>query len=791
MKRRFTQTVLWIAAALCICALPLAANGASWGGTVLSKGLVYDDVYGVVNGNALMYKSLNDSEGQNAAELDLVASDGSVLFKTGFTMDEWGQIAPHGKYRYIPANEYEGSNAAHNNGFETCMGGLIVVDTTTDKTCYVNNKGSIITKDHDAIVAIPSEKRILTARAENGALSFSLLDTNGTLIDSAHGFKGMGTFYGMGYIDGVVSISVSNTYDGTITIENDTIVLHEDLRIDPGGPATVIEQSGYKVEITGGGDAVFTRPDGAVKTIKGDFNYVRVAWVNNGIDVGIYAGGSRSGSLDSPERFFMLDGTEIFNGKDYDQVTKLENEDAYLCFQIIINPQSHEFTYRYCIDHLNSSTIQELPYLRDIEYDKVGSYIVEKQSDPADETYGGGYSYTTKIIDANGRTIKSYKPSEHWTLSSGPMEYPSTDETIYVFTDVRYMLTEELTKDGFFTEFGKTRYLSKDLSTLKEFNGSLSPYLDIEIEGESVYPLFLNSEHAWTPSALYDRDLEPVTYHGKQRVLANGAAERGNLAYVTDGNGRYGALDAAGNPVIPIEFEAICDAGENLDDSTILVKRDGKWYFMDVTGRAPQPQEPSFSDVVADETPHAEHIAWLAASGVSKGWENGDGSYSFRPYTEVARCDMAAFLYRLAGSPVFEPTAEQRAAFSDVDEGTPHAREVWWLAAQGISAGWDEPDGTKTFRPYETVKRCDMAAFLNRLAGNAGKPAGTGSPFADVVDTTPHRASILWLASNEVSKGWAEPDGAMTFRPYETVKRADMAAFLHRMDEKGLVGETR
>ena len=788
MRRRFTQAVLWIAAALCICALPLAANATSWGGTVLSKGLVYDDVYGVVNGNALMYKSLNDSEGQNAAELDLVASDGSVLFKTGFTMDEWGQIAPHGKYRYIPANEYEGSNAAHNNGFETCMGGLIVVDTTTDKTCYVNNKGSIITKDHDAIVAIPSEKRILTARAENDALSFSLLDTNGTLIDSAHGFKGMGTFYYMAYRDGVISISVSNTYDGTITIENDTIVLHEDLRIDPSDDGTVIEQSGYKVEKTADGDAVFTRPDGTVKTIEGDFNFVRVAWENNGIDVGICAGGSRSGSLDSPERFFMLDGTEIFIGKDYSEVTKLENEDACLCFQFIENPQSHEFTYRYCIDHLNTGIVYELPYLRDIEYAKVGSYIVEKQSDPADETYGGGYSYTTKIIDANGRTIKSYKPSEHWTLSSAPMEYPSTDETAYIFTDARYLLREELTNGEFFVGFGKTQYLAHNLSTLAEFDGALSLEFGTTIDGQPVYPLFETTAEAWTPSILYNKSLKPITFHGMQRVAANGAAQRGELSYVTDGKGRYGALDASGNPVIPIEFEAICDAGENLDDSTILVKRDGKWYFMDVTGRAPQPQAPSFSDVVAEETPHAEHIAWLAASGVSKGWENSDGSYSFRPYTEVARCDMAAFLYRLAGSPVFKPTAEQRAAFSDVDEGTPHAREVWWLAAQGISAGWTEADGTKTFRPYETVKRCDMAAFLNRLAKNAGKPAGAGSPFADVVDTTPHRAAVLWLASNEVSKGWAEPDGTMTFRPYETVKRADMAAFLHRMDEKGLVG---
>ncbi|WP_195419495.1 S-layer homology domain-containing protein [Collinsella sp. D33t1_170424_A12] len=790
MRRRFSQAVLWIAVALCICALPLAANGASWGGTVLSKGLVYDDAYGVVNGNALMYKSINDSDGQAAAELDLVASDGSVLFKTGFTFDEWGFISPHSSYRYIPANKYGGSNAAHSSGFETCMGGLIVVDTTTDKICYVNNKGTIITKDHDAIVAIPSGERILTARAENGALSFSLLDTNGTLIDSAHGFEGMGTFYNMAYRDGIVSISVSNTYDGTITIENDTIVLHEDLRIDPGGPATVIEQSGYKVEITGDGDAVFTRPDGTVKTIEGDFNYVRVAWMHNGIDVGITAGGSRSGSLDSPERFFILDGTEIFNGKDYNQVTKLENEDAYLCFQMIENPQSHESTYRYCIDHLNTGAIQELPYLRDIHYDVVGSYIAEKQSDPADATYGGGYSYTTKIIDANGRTIKSYKPSEHWTLSIAPIEHPTTDEAIYIFADARYVLKEEQAKDGFFTECGKTRYLSKDLTTLKEFDGSLSVYLDIEIEGESVFPLSLNSEHAWTPSVLYDRDLEPVTYHGMQRVIANSAAERGGLAYVTDGKGRYGALDASGNPVIPIEFEAICDAGENLDDSTILVKRDGRWYFMDVTGRGPQPQAPSFSDVVAGETPHAEHIAWLAASGVSKGWGNGDGTSSFRPYAEVARCDMAAFLYRMAGEPAFEPTAGQRAAFSDVDGGTPHAREVWWLAAQGISAGWDEADGTRTFRPYETVKRCDMAAFLNRLVKNAGKPAGAGSPFTDVVDTTPHRAAVLWLASNEVSKGWTEPDGAMTFRPHETVKRADMAAFLHRMDEKGLMGES-
>ena len=41
---------------------------------------------------------------------------------------------------------------------------------------------------------------------------------------------------------------------------------------------------------------------------------------------------------------------------------------------------------------------------------------------------------------------------------------------------------------------------------------------------------------------------------------------------------------------------------------------------------------------------------------------------------------------------------------------------------------------------------------------------------------------------NKHAQGWFMPDGAAEFRPFEVVKRADMAAFLHRMSDKGLVG---
>ena len=111
-------------------------------------------------------------------------------------------------------------------------------------------------------------------------------------------------------------------------------------------------------------------------------------------------------------------------------------------------------------------------------------------------------------------------------------------------------------------------------------------------------------------------------------------------------------------------------------------------------------------------TDHHEYIGWLKENGISTGWDDG----TFRPYSSIVRCDMAAFLYRLAGSPAYEPSASERGRFRDVDASTPHAKEVWWLASTGVSSGWD--DGT--FRPYSSIVRCDMAAFLHRFSDNVG-----------------------------------------------------------------------
>ena len=189
----------------------------------------------------------------------------------------------------------------------------------------------------------------------------------------------------------------------------------------------------------------------------------------------------------------------------------------------------------------------------------------------------------------------------------------------------------------------------------------------------------------------------------------------------------------------------------------------------------------TFRDVTSS-TPHSADIAWIAEAGISTGWKEQDGSYTFRGMDTVKRQDMAAFLRRLAArdnitdAATWKPTEKDWNRFSDVNRNTPHAEDILWLAHAGISTGY--PDGT--FRGMVSVYRQDMAAFLHRLTLLAGKGSGAASQnFSDVTDATPHASDIRWLGGSGIAQGY--PDG--TFRGMTPVYRQDMAAFLHRLDK--------
>ena len=183
------------------------------------------------------------------------------------------------------------------------------------------------------------------------------------------------------------------------------------------------------------------------------------------------------------------------------------------------------------------------------------------------------------------------------------------------------------------------------------------------------------------------------------------------------------------------------------------------------------PAPSRFTDVPAENQFYAE-INWLAQRRITTGYPDG----TFRPGENVERGAMAAYFYRLAGTPQF--TAPDNPTFSDVPKSHPFYKEIEWMAARGITTGY----GDGTFRPSASVNRDAMAAFFYRYANSPQFAAPAASPFKDVPANSQFYKEIAWLAEQGITKGW--DDG--TYRPGEPIHRDAMAAFLYRYSDKVL-----
>ncbi|HIY24640.1 MAG TPA: ExeM/NucH family extracellular endonuclease [Candidatus Brachybacterium merdigallinarum] len=179
---------------------------------------------------------------------------------------------------------------------------------------------------------------------------------------------------------------------------------------------------------------------------------------------------------------------------------------------------------------------------------------------------------------------------------------------------------------------------------------------------------------------------------------------------------------------------------------------------------------PSFTDVPESNLFYDE-ITWMAEQGYSTGWEEADGTFTYRPLQPVNRDAMAAFLWRMAGSPEIDGPRTQ--PFTDVTPQTEHYEAIIWAYQQGITRGWS--DGT--FRPTEPIARDAMAAFLYRYAGSPDIADPTSPVFSDVPASSMFATEIAWMESEGITTGW--PDG--TYRPLSSTNRDAMAAFLYRM----------
>ena len=112
------------------------------------------------------------------------------------------------------------------------------------------------------------------------------------------------------------------------------------------------------------------------------------------------------------------------------------------------------------------------------------------------------------------------------------------------------------------------------------------------------------------------------------------------------------------------------------------------------------------------------------------------------------------------------------AGFGDVPEGTWYTDAVQWSVDNNIT-GVDGP----CFDPDVAVSRGEAAVWIYNMENQPD--AGERHPFTDVTDASQDDA-ISWMANTGITTGTSPT----TFAPDETLKRGQVAAFLHRLDDE-------
>lgn len=222
-------------------------------------------------------------------------------------------------------------------------------------------------------------------------------------------------------------------------------------------------------------------------------------------------------------------------------------------------------------------------------------------------------------------------------------------------------------------------------------------------------------------------------------------------------------------------------AGEPLAEPVVLGETD---EFV-VQGR-----EQFFSD--ARGAMWEEQIRWAVDNGITTGFADG----TFRPQANTSRDAMAAFLYRLAGSPEF--VAPEVSPFVDYGPENAFYKEVTWLEEQGITKGYTDnaSDTTVEYRPLADINRDAMAAFIYRFAamegdafeGPAADYAGPAvSPFVDYAPGEKFYKEVSWLAEQGITNGYTDGpnDTTAEFRPFIPINRDATMVFLWRLAGQG------
>lgn len=180
----------------------------------------------------------------------------------------------------------------------------------------------------------------------------------------------------------------------------------------------------------------------------------------------------------------------------------------------------------------------------------------------------------------------------------------------------------------------------------------------------------------------------------------------------------------------------------------------------------------TFSDVSVNYWAY-NYIQAAALGGIVQGYADG----TFKPEVIITRDQMAVFIARaVAGGDAKVPLYSSfPPPYPDVPTTHWAFKYISYVKEKGIAQGYS--DGK--FHPEYQVSRDQMTVFLARaIAGGDSKvPAGPATAsFSDVSTSFWAYKYIEYLVANNYASGYA--DG--TFKPYDKVTRAQMAAFMSK-----------
>jgi subtilisin family serine protease len=154
----------------------------------------------------------------------------------------------------------------------------------------------------------------------------------------------------------------------------------------------------------------------------------------------------------------------------------------------------------------------------------------------------------------------------------------------------------------------------------------------------------------------------------------------------------------------------VTDGCPTLGDQTcpeLAVTRDEMARFLWRFRATPQAAVAAAFDDVTVDASYGPAVDWLAEAGITMGCT----ATSYCPAGTVTRAEMAAFLWRLEGS----PEGSVPAGFADVPSDFFAGPAVDWLLASGTTAGCT----ATSYCPQGLVTRAEMFTFLRRLEGPA------------------------------------------------------------------------